>query len=252
MDAFEKNLHINDELFENMRDDTDMVMQRLIKNMIEKESFEGKITITIDVALTQEFIPNRDPNIEGETRRVLTPSFSHKVGSVMQIKNEEKGKRNCEGTELVWDEELGEYVLKPITNTSQMTIFDADFRCVNDPENEDRAEHPALEGPVAALPEFAGEDAKDSSDKGPKKCTTGWSRYGTCNCCGNGGVTCCAQCQDSCNSRCGWIDEPYVPEEETDVAPVSEPEDISDELMGDEPPTSYDDDYGYEEPEEDE
>lgn len=32
MDVFEKNLHINDELFENMRDDTDMVMQRLEMN----------------------------------------------------------------------------------------------------------------------------------------------------------------------------------------------------------------------------
>lgn len=47
-----------------------------------------------------------------------------------------------------------------------------------------------------------------------KKCITGWSRYGVCNCCGNGGVQCCNQCNESCNSRCGWIDEPYNPEDE--------------------------------------
>lgn len=128
MEGYEQELHINDELFAGMRDDADRVLQKLLKNMVEKDSLEGKVTIGIDVTLVQEFIPNRDPNIEGETRRVLTPKFSHKVGSVMQIKNEAKGDRNCDGTELVWDEERGEYVLRPIANTEQMTIFDADFR----------------------------------------------------------------------------------------------------------------------------
>lgn len=49
----------------------------------------------------------------------------------------------------------------------------------------------------------------------PKKCITGWSRYGVCSCCGNGGVQCCNQCEESCNSRCGWIAEPYSPEDES-------------------------------------
>lgn len=129
MEGYEQELHINDELFAGMRDDADRVLQKLLKNMVDKDSLEGKVTIGIDVTLVQEFIPNRDPNIEGETRRVLTPKFSHKVGSVMQIKNEAKGDRNCDGTELVWDEERGEYVLRPIANTEQMTIFDDDFRC---------------------------------------------------------------------------------------------------------------------------
>lgn len=156
MEAYEQELHINDELFAGMREDADRVLQKLLKNMVEKDSLEGKVTIGIDVTFVQEFIPNRDPNIEGETRRVLTPKFSHKVGSVMQIKNEAKGDRNCDGTELVWDEEKGEYVLRPIANTDQMTIFDADFRCVNDPGGEADSgdgEQPALEGRcVAALP----------------------------------------------------------------------------------------------------
>ncbi len=45
----------------------------------------------------------------------------------------------------------------------------------------------------------------------PKKCVTGWSKYGACNCCGYGGVQCCNQCEKSCNIRCGWIEEPYIP-----------------------------------------
>lgn len=41
----------------------------------------------------------------------------------------------------------------------------------------------------------------------PKTCITGKSKYGNCNCCGTNGVKCCAECKESCNSRCGWLDE---------------------------------------------
>lgn len=169
MEVYEQNLHINDGAFCGMRNDADRVLQRLIKNMIEKDSMDGKITITIDVALTQEFILNRDPSIEGETRRVLTPKFSHKVGSIMQIKNEAKGDINYDGMELVWDEEVGEYVLKPIANTEQMTMFDADFRCVNDPqENSEEDEQPALEGRcIASLPGPVVENGTESYPNEP-------------------------------------------------------------------------------------
>lgn len=38
-------------------------------------------------------------------------------------------------------------------------------------------------------------------------CITGANPNGTCNCCGNGGtVECCAQCTESCNVRCGWLE----------------------------------------------
>lgn len=160
MEAYEQNLHISDTAFDGMRQDADRVLQRLIKNMVEKDSMEGKVTITIDVSLIQEFIPNRDPNIDAETRRILTPKICHKVGSVMQIKNEAKGDKNYDGMELVWDEKKGEYVLRPVANTEQMSIFDAEFRCVND-EDED-TEQPALEGRrIAALPGPADDEAEE-------------------------------------------------------------------------------------------
>ena len=41
----------------------------------------------------------------------------------------------------------------------------------------------------------------------PKTCITGKSKYGNCNCCGANGVKCCAECNEDCNSRCGWLDE---------------------------------------------
>lgn len=51
-------------------------------------------------------------------------------------------------------------------------------------------------------------------DVSAKKCITGWSRYGACSCCGYNGAQCCNQCDEDCNSRCGWIDDPYIPEQE--------------------------------------
>lgn len=48
------------------------------------------------------------------------------------------------------------------------------------------------------------EDEKISPiDRG---CITGKNPNGNCVCCGKDGVECCGQCDDGCNSRCGWID----------------------------------------------
>lgn len=45
-----------------------------------------------------------------------------------------------------------------------------------------------------------------------KECVTGQSKYGSCVCCGKNGVECCAECEESCNARCGWIEEPQSSE----------------------------------------
>lgn len=63
-------------------------------------------------------------------------------------------------------------------------------------------------------------------------CITGKNPNENCVCCGKDSVGCCAQCDDGCNSRCGWIesdvatsqqDEPAMdmnpPEEESDPEP---------------------------------
>lgn len=136
MDTYQQEFHIDGDLFGKMRRDADRVLQELLKNMVEKDSLEGKITINIDIRLTKDFILNRNPDIKGETRKILIPKLQHKIGSVMQIKGEAKGDSCCDGDELVWDEESGEYVLRPIADTEQMSIFDADFQYVEDPDTE--------------------------------------------------------------------------------------------------------------------
>lgn len=120
-------LHIDDETFRKMRIDADQVLQKLLKNMAEKGSLDGKITINIDISFTEETVQNKDSNIEGDIRVVHTPKFQHKVSSVLQIKNEQKGDMNCDGMEMVYDELKKEYVLKPIIGREQMNIFDMEY-----------------------------------------------------------------------------------------------------------------------------
>lgn len=157
-------LHIDDDTFKKMRTDADQVLQKLLKNMAEKGSLDGRLTITLDVSFTEETVQNRDPDIEGDTRIVHTPKFQHKVGSVLQIKNEQKGDMNCDGMEMVWDDEKGEYVLRPITGRDQMSIFDMEYP--SQPADV-VVEGEALEGrKVAALPGPAenDEEPEDASE----------------------------------------------------------------------------------------
>ena len=215
---FEKKLNFDSDTFSDIKRDMNFVLQRLLGNMKEKGSTEGSMTLKIDVSFTSEYIPNHNPDIEGESRKIEKPKFKHKVTSAVQIKDEKSGNLDTE-MELVFDEETGEYIMRPVADTAQRSIFDADFRemyedteCVNDESYEDSGE-PALPGrKVAALP-------------GP-----------------------------SVMNEPEEIEAEY--EEVTGAeADTEEIEDVTDEIIGDDGPIPFadgDDDYNYEEPQEDE
>lgn len=131
-------LVIEDVTFEEARMNFNRVLQRLFKNMIDSDSTDGSITLKIDVSLVNEYIPNFDPNVEGESRKIQKPKFKHKVSSNITVKDELSGDKNPE-MQLVWDEERQMYVLAYITGTDQRTIFDKD-QPWNQGENEDGQE----------------------------------------------------------------------------------------------------------------
>lgn len=128
-------LVIEDVTFEEARMNFNRVLQRLFKNMIDSDSTDGSISLKIDVSLEREYIPNYDPNIEGESRQIQKPKFKHKVSSNITVKDELTGNKNPE-MQLVWDEERQMYVLAYITGTDQRTIFDKDAPW-NQEEGED-------------------------------------------------------------------------------------------------------------------
>ena len=165
----ERSLHLQDETFSKLRDDADQVLQKLLANMAEKGSLEGKLAITVDVSFVQETVQNRDANIEGETRVVYTPRFKHKVGSVLQIKNEQNGDMNCDGMEMYWDTEKGEWMLRPITGRDQMSIHDIFTPDNVDAEDEEIVEGEALEGrKISALPGTTDDVSDEQSEDSPK------------------------------------------------------------------------------------
>lgn len=118
-------LVLEDVTFEEARQNFNRVLQRLFRSMLDSGSSDGSITLKIDVSLTREYIPNNDPDIEGESREIHKPKFDHKVSSTVTVKDELKGNKNPE-MELVWDEEKQMYVLAYIANTGQKSIFDKD------------------------------------------------------------------------------------------------------------------------------
>lgn len=158
----EKELYLEEETFDDAREDFNIVLQKLFKNMLEAESDEGKITLNIDVSLKRETIPNSDPDVKSETREIALTSFSHKVTSTVQVKNEMKGSKNP-NMELVWDEETKTYKLQHVANTEQKTIFDKDIQeMMNKTQNGE--ELAGLPGPTNLLPDNGGDDIGDDSE----------------------------------------------------------------------------------------
>ena len=89
-----RDLFLEDETFEDARNKFNTVLQRLFRSMIDTESNEGSITLKMDVSMQTEFIPNHDPDVEGESRQIRLPQFAYKVSSSITVKDEQKGNKN--------------------------------------------------------------------------------------------------------------------------------------------------------------
>lgn len=145
--SMNEELYIESKIFDVARTNFNTVLQKLMRSIIDADQGEGTITLKVKVSMTQEAIPNYDPRIKGESRIARIPSFDHKVASSVQVKNELKGCQNTQ-MELVWDEDEGRFVLTPVANTEQRSIFDADFQEVM---SEDQEEGKYLPGPTKLL-----------------------------------------------------------------------------------------------------
>lgn len=134
--GYEKGLHLTDEIFDGMRASADLQLQKLLSRLIDKDEDSGSLTIKIDVNLEKNLIDNFDPFSEDEKRWALIPIFDFKIGTSMRMKTEVKQSFNGAGLELYFDEDTGEYILKPIANTTQRSFFDGDYTEVNEDVNE--------------------------------------------------------------------------------------------------------------------
>ena len=146
-----KRLNFDSDTFEAMKTDMNFILQRMIGSMIEKDSTEGSMTIKIDVNMVTEWIPNNNPDVEGETRMIRKPQFKHKCASTIKINDEKSGSFNNE-MELDMNEN-GCYYLKPVADTTQRTIFDSDFQSgMNKPESDKEDDSDIIDGTFKELP----------------------------------------------------------------------------------------------------
>ena len=144
-------IQMDNKVFSAMLEDAERVMQRLLKNMMEKGIDEGSLAIKIDVEFVKE---------EQDGRVVTKPRFPYKVTSALPIKDEVIGRANNDNFELVFDEESGEYAFRPIAGSvEQQTIFNAGGVVVE--EDYPRINRAALgHGEIYAIPQ----QASDPSD----------------------------------------------------------------------------------------
>lgn len=178
MDDFTKKIDFESETLQQLRADATFVMQRLIADMIEKGALEGALTINMKIKLENDTVPTYEDGIHKGAREIQIPTFEHKVTSSVQIKNEKKGTLNSQMA-LVFDEDNGEYIMTPINDTTQKTIFDSDYKDVfgaNPPEDVIEGEfkelpgedQPALPGPqeeTEEQPEEPTDEPEDISDE---------------------------------------------------------------------------------------
>lgn len=97
-------LKIEGEIFDDLRKDINMALQKALKEMTDKDSDEGKISIAIDIKLDKERIPDYSSGQEGKSRDIVKPRFLHKVAHAINIKGERKGGINPEMA-MVQDED---------------------------------------------------------------------------------------------------------------------------------------------------
>lgn len=230
MSDFVKELNFDGDTFNDMKRDMNFVLQRLLGNMQEKECQEGTLTLKLNVSLVREYVPNYNPNIPGESREIAKPKFSHEVTSQMKVEDMKKGNLDTE-MELFLNEETGAYEMRPVADTSQKTIFDSDYGFFGDDPTQkqlepdiapDYIEFPALPGDVVdetALPEPA-DDCEEPND-------------------------------DVQNDSTGDNPEDTQFTDETDLDGAGDGTEIISDFEEDETDTE-DDEYGYDEPEEEE
>ena len=153
-------LQLGSEIFKDIRDSFDVLLQKLFKKMEDNNSDEGMIDLKLNIGIRTEWIP--DQEAEGGSRQVNMPVIKHKITTQVPVKDALDGSKDT-GMALVYDEELKRYVLKYAMLDGQMSIFDMEY-----PEkDEDAIEVDAIEGSERLMIEDKG-TADDDGETGPE------------------------------------------------------------------------------------
>lgn len=117
-------LQLGGEMFEEIRESFDSLLQKLFKKMEDNNSDEGEIDLKLKIGIRTEWIP--DQAAKGGTHQVNMPVIKHKITTQVPVKDALDGSKDT-GMALVYDEELKRYVLKYVSFGDQMSIYDMEF-----------------------------------------------------------------------------------------------------------------------------
>lgn len=133
----EMELRIGSDALMGMRNDADITLQGLLKEMVDMNASEGKLTITLNIELVKDWVEDYSaaPNKNGfvPKRQIIQPVIKHTVGSNLTIKSSCNGENLFEGYEMLSGEGQKGYVLRPLRGMAQQSIFDDQYQGVIEP-----------------------------------------------------------------------------------------------------------------------
>ena len=160
MKSYEQKLNIESSIFENMRANANDILQQLVRSMAEKNSLSGTMNIKINLELNPDTIPVFENGVHTGIKTVIMPRIDHQISYSMKIDGKAKGSSIFNDMEVTLDDEGIDYVLRPIVNTEQASIFDDEYQDVTDTEPEPKyiESQNSQDEPESAEDEFEEED----------------------------------------------------------------------------------------------
>ena len=113
-------LDINGDTFKAMKDDFNEMLKQVLYNMQDRSLLECDMGIKLNVKFEKQA-----PKKEGEEPHYVAPQFKHEIQAVFKQTAKKGGSLAPVKTELVYDDELDAYVLRPIDD-GQQDLFKQD------------------------------------------------------------------------------------------------------------------------------
>lgn len=141
---------IESDIFAGVRESFNTMIQKLLYKMQQNAADEGKITLSVSIDMTTEWIPDGN----GESEECQKPKLKYKVDYSVPVKEGMDGKKDP-GMKIVYDDHLRKFVLKYVNEGGQMSMFDDDIQETMNRNSSEENEENLIEGVVAdetALP----------------------------------------------------------------------------------------------------
>lgn len=121
MNSSEK-ISLGSELFHEMREGFDVVLNQLLVKMGERREDVGEITLKLKVELKQVEVEEFSEMEDCDSREAIVPRFTHIIQSVVQEKHRLMG-ATLENCEMVWDDVNKKWELQPLRE-AQMSFYE--------------------------------------------------------------------------------------------------------------------------------